>query len=184
MSKTFGFDLLRAQVVQQLEDEMAHTIASAVGDTEIERLFHASLVCLCTYCRVEYEFVLTLNRAPEARQTIFDMDQSKRGLVLESQVQIDSARVDFVVYAWTFGRVRHGPRTCEQGDPRWRKLVVECDGHDFHERTKEQAKHDRSRDRDLVQRGYDVFRFTGSELWRDPLGCADQVHQWALKGFG
>ena len=57
--------------------------------------------------------------------------------------------------------------------------VVECDGHDFHERTKEQARRDRSRDRRLQDAGYRVFRFTGSEIYRDPLGCADEVSKWA-----
>jgi len=58
-------------------------------------------------------------------------------------------------------------------------LVVECDGHDYHERTKEQAKKDRSRDRDLQSNGYTVFRFTGSEIWKDPNACAEQVADWA-----
>lgn len=54
-------------------------------------------------------------------------------------------------------------------------IVVECDGHDFHEKTKEQAVRDKARDRDLQERGYQVFRFTGSEIWSDPIACADQV---------
>lgn len=60
-----------------------------------------------------------------------------------------------------------------------RKLVIECDGHDFHERTKEQAAADRARDRWLQAQDYTVFRFTGSEIWADPLKCAEQVHDWA-----
>jgi very-short-patch-repair endonuclease len=54
-------------------------------------------------------------------------------------------------------------------------VVVECDGHDYHERTKEQVARDRARDRDLQEQGYKVFRFTGSEIWRDAIGCADQA---------
>lgn len=56
-----------------------------------------------------------------------------------------------------------------------KKVVVECDGHDFHERTKEQAARDRSRDRALQAVGYTVFRFTGSEICRDPIKCAEEV---------
>jgi very-short-patch-repair endonuclease len=63
----------------------------------------------------------------------------------------------------------------------WRKLVVECDGHDFHERTKEQASRDRSRDRAMQDAGYTVFRFTGSEIQRDPAACARQVIQWTYR---
>ena len=54
-------------------------------------------------------------------------------------------------------------------------LVVECDGHDFHERTKEQAAHDRKRDRFMVADGWTVLRFTGSEIHRDPVMCGREV---------
>lgn len=57
-------------------------------------------------------------------------------------------------------------------------LIVECGGHDFHERTKEQAAHDRSRDREMSLAGYHVMRFTGSEIWKDPGKCAEQIEQW------
>jgi hypothetical protein len=66
-----------------------------------------------------------------------------------------------------------------KGDGTGPVLAVECDGHDFHERTKEQAAKDRSRDRRLQEAGYTVFRFTGSELWRDPCSCSDQIIKWA-----
>ncbi|MBD9540128.1 DUF559 domain-containing protein [Ensifer sp. ENS04] len=56
-------------------------------------------------------------------------------------------------------------------------LVVECDGHDFHERTKEQAAADRHRDRQMIKDGYTVFRFTGSELHHYPVESAFEVIQ-------
>jgi len=52
------------------------------------------------------------------------------------------------------------------------RLVIECDGHDFHEKTKEQAKRDKSRDRELKKFGYTVFHYTGSEVWTDVFKCA------------
>lgn len=51
-------------------------------------------------------------------------------------------------------------------------VVVECDGHDFHERTKDQAARDRRRDRTIQGWGASIFRFTGSEIHHDALGCA------------
>lgn len=72
-------------------------------------------------------------------------------------------RLDFAVI---FG----GPRCYRFG-----KVAVECDGHDFHERTKEQAAHDRSRDRALTRHGWTVLRFTGSEINRDARRCAQEV---------
>ena len=53
--------------------------------------------------------------------------------------------------------------------------MVECDGHDFHERTKQQAANDRSRDRDLISNGYTVLRYTGSELYRSPYKIGDEL---------
>lgn len=54
-------------------------------------------------------------------------------------------------------------------------FVVECDGHDFHEKTKEQAKRDKKRDRDLMQLGHPVIRFTGSEIFESPQSCARDI---------
>lgn len=54
-------------------------------------------------------------------------------------------------------------------------IVVECDGHDFHEKTKEQAARDKERDRFLQSEGYRVLHFTGSEIWADPMDCAHEV---------
>jgi very-short-patch-repair endonuclease len=52
-------------------------------------------------------------------------------------------------------------------------IAVECDGHDFHERTKQQAAYDRARDRELlIRRGLVTVRFTGSEIHRDANQCA------------
>lgn len=56
-----------------------------------------------------------------------------------------------------------------------KSLVVEVDGHDFHERTKEQAQRDKARDRFLVAHKYRVLRFTGSEVYRRPFACAWEV---------
>lgn len=60
------------------------------------------------------------------------------------------------------------------------KVAVEVDGHDFHEKTKEQAKHDKAKDRELQRCGLIVFRFTGSEVWHDPVKVAAEVVDAAL----
>lgn len=64
--------------------------------------------------------------------------------------------------------------------PRYRFewIFIECDGHEFHERTKEQAARDRQRDREIQSAGIPVLRFTGSEIHRDLSGCGEQVFQF------
>lgn len=78
------------------------------------------------------------------------------------QVKIGPYEADFVAY---FKR--------KNRDPVW--VGIKCDGHDFHDRTKEQAIHDRKRDRYFQTRGLSIFRFTGSEIWNDPMGVCDQL---------
>lgn len=63
-------------------------------------------------------------------------------------------------------------------------ILVECDGHNFHERTREQAAHDRRKDREAQAAGYAIFRFTGSEIYQDPEACAAQVMEFAASKLG
>lgn len=55
------------------------------------------------------------------------------------------------------------------------EICIYCDGHEFHERTKEQAKRDRSVDRWLQANGRIVLRFTGSEIWNEAQKCAEDI---------
>ena len=56
--------------------------------------------------------------------------------------------------------------------------AIECDGHEFHEKTKEQVRRDRERERYLMKKGYKVIRFSGSEIVEDPNECAREV--WTI----
>lgn len=60
-------------------------------------------------------------------------------------------------------------------------VAVECDGHDFHNITKEQAERDRARDRYFQEQGIAIFRFTGSEIWRSPVAVVLQVSDYCQK---
>lgn len=55
-------------------------------------------------------------------------------------------------------------------------FAIECDGHDFHEKTKEQAQRDKKRDRDITTSGMIIMRFTGSEIYRNQ-DIADEIFQ-------
>lgn len=89
---------------------------------------------------------------------------------IQAQVPIGQYFADFVL------------TVIHQGTPGLR-MVVECDGHDFHERTKEQAAHDKARDRFMTAQGYVVYRFTGSEIHNNAMKCADEVRQFILNGL-
>lgn len=69
---------------------------------------------------------------------------------------------------------------------RWQKpamlrIAVECDGHDFHERTKEQAAHDKRRDRAITAAGWICLRFTGSEIFHHGQRCAQEIAAYVEK---
>ncbi len=55
------------------------------------------------------------------------------------------------------------------------KFAVELDGHEYHDRTKEQARGDKSRDRLLTAAGWKPLRFTGAEVHANPGRCAHEV---------
>jgi len=78
------------------------------------------------------------------------------------QAQIGPYRVDFLFDDHSI-------------DGKRQLIVVECDGHDFHERTKEQARHDKKRDRYFAAMGYRVLRFTGSEIYANAAEVAEEI---------
>jgi very-short-patch-repair endonuclease len=87
-------------------------------------------------------------------------------LKLVPQYQWNDCRVDFAYF------ISGKPEPC---------LFIECDGHNFHERTPEQAERDRRRDRLMQEAGIPVLRFTGREIYRDPSGCAFQISRFIVE---
>jgi very-short-patch-repair endonuclease len=55
------------------------------------------------------------------------------------------------------------------------KIAVELDGHDFHERTKEQVAYRNRRDRVLQRHGWTVLHISGSELVRTQVEALREV---------
>jgi len=91
-----------------------------------------------------------------------DDDRHQRAIYLYRTVSVLTYRVDFLL---------------ELGV---RKLAVECDGHEFHDRTKQQAAHDRARDRELLAMGIPTVRFTGSEIHHSSERCAHEAYRCLL----
>lgn len=76
-------------------------------------------------------------------------------------------RADFLIEAHTNNPFKGEKPLCS--------IVVELDGHDWHERTKQQATRDKRRDREFVQNGYTVLRFSGSEVFQDGMSVIRDV---------
>lgn len=111
------------------------------------------------------------------------IQQESALLLVCPQHSIGDVHVDFRVsfYALAFDEGQKPPRYLRRATG---TVLVECDGHDFHERTREQARRDKRRDRELQKLGFPVFRYTGSDVWRDPLGAALEVVDEAIRRCG
>ena len=59
--------------------------------------------------------------------------------------------------------------------------VVECDGHEFHERTVAQASWDKRRDRMIQSLGVPVLRFTGTDVVRGRDESAGEIAEFIRK---
>lgn len=61
-------------------------------------------------------------------------------------------------------------------------LIIECDGFDYHS-NKEQMEYDYSRENDLKANGYDVMRFTGSQIYNKPFECVEKIYAYISKNL-
>lgn len=86
-----------------------------------------------------------------------DLDSGVMSASIYAQVKIESYRIDLVL--------KYGSGL----------LFIECDGHDWHERTKQQAAYDRERDRLFLAQGVVTARFTGSEIVNYPEKCCREL---------
>jgi very-short-patch-repair endonuclease len=127
-------------------------------ESPMERLLFSRLFFLCDGWGGRFRMP-TLRSVDEPRDT--------RTAVIP-QFVVGSYRLDFAV-------VTTIDEKWLPAAPRSVRVAVEVDGHEFHEKTKEQAARDKARDRFLTAKGWLVMRFTGSEVFRDPAGCVRQV---------
>lgn len=80
-------------------------------------------------------------------------------------------RLDFV-----FEPERYGSLKSLIG-PQCPKIALELDGHEYHEKTKEQVTYRNRRDRDLQSDGWTVLHVSGSEFNADPEKVTREVYQ-------
>lgn len=61
--------------------------------------------------------------------------------------------------------------------------VIEIDGHEWHEKTKEQARADKEKDRVYLKNKFIPVRFTGSEVYHDVKKCVDDLFEIIISNF-
>lgn len=133
-------------------------------------LFALCIVCHDTGANVRYQ----------VRKCEFgDLEMGMDSFQIEPQAVIEKYRVDCrLTYSVDMRQY--------DANSGWRSqtIIIECDGHAFHEKTPEQAQKDKERDRYLQKLGYRVFHYTGREIWRDVFKCAHEVAKSLQKSVG
>lgn len=89
---------------------------------------------------------------------------------LQVAVPIGTYRADMVMEA-----------KIDADDVEMPKVVIECDGFTFHDKTRDQAIRDRARDRYMQREGFVVARFAGDEIVEQPFACAFEVYDLVLR---
>lgn len=149
------------EIKKSLKQRVLNEIKAMVEDKETY-LIHSLRDCESP---IEQLFCLRLFDAFEYYESQFRFIDSDTKIEFFVQKDVEyrgkKYRPDFIIECFALGNKF--------------KFIIECDGHDYHEKTKEQAKRDKSRDRDLQSLGYRVIRFTGSEIWDDSWRCVNQT---------
>ena len=99
-----------------------------------------------------------------------DGDWHVAGLSIMPQAAIGKYRADF--------HISHERKFKN----RWehRQVIVECDSQQFHERTEEERRYEKQRDRFLTTEGYKVFHFTGTEIVKNPWLVAAEILEFVV----
>ena len=135
-------------------------------DSPIERVLFAAFIL-----EEPMPCVGTMSFPGTKELIVFEETAADLAVHLYCQHSIGPYRVDFYLEGYS-------------GSGLFFRAAVECDGHDFHERTKEQARRDKRRDRWFQTRGIIILRFTGSEIWADPSSCAEQTYDVFWEALG
>jgi len=93
------------------------------------------------------------------------------GLGIIPQIKTGKFRCDFQVYYGSNVFYKNN----KLGQSKYKDVYVECDSQEFHERTEEERRYEKQRDRYIQSNGGQILHFTGSEIVKDPYAVASEV---------
>lgn len=138
-------------MAERFSIEMYQNCVDMLMESPIEHLFWIAVQALC-----ESEYTAVNPDPLDGKPT--------RGVHIRQQARVGKYRVDFLLE-----QVGLGP------DDVYTPIVVELDGHDFHDRDKTQRSYEKARDRFLVRQKLRVLHFTGSDVVADPFKVAHEA---------
>jgi very-short-patch-repair endonuclease len=140
----------------RFSQEMYNNFHDIGLQSPIEDMFWvaAKLICEAHYNDVNPDFIENLDKSI-TEQT---------GIYIWPQYKVGKYKVDFLVY-------QNGIGPEDILSP----VIVELDGHQFHDKDKHQRSYEKARDRYFVKQGYKVVHYTGSDVVKDPFKVAHEV---------
>lgn len=170
MSEKTKFRKITSDFIEGYKSDNIHA-TDYLPDT-VSRMLKQSKETLCEDlqnavidCESPIEQMLSIALETAQRQGKFDIPLLVDVIAFEKQAEIVCGeklyRADIAIPV----RYWNGTKT----------YLIECDGHEFHQKTKEQVEKDNERTRDLLRAGYSVIRFSGTEIFHKPHRCASAV---------
>jgi very-short-patch-repair endonuclease len=117
---------------------------------------------------VALQVVARLNGMPFSEP--IDVEVWSTGLVLSPQYPVGKYSADFMVSYFRYQGVSS-------------RVIVECDGTAFHERTEQERRREKARDRFMQKEGWKVFRYTGREIMDDSYKVAAEILSHLIDGY-
>lgn len=154
---------LEAMAKAMLRSKLEQLCRAVMHDfgSPIEELFFYGLVFAAWREGMDVEI-----ETPHSQSVRLSIDHNYELLRVTPQAKVDNYRVDFRIEA------RFGPLV-GTNDIASAVVAVELDGHDFHEKTKQQVRRDKQRERHIAGTGLPVVRFAGSEVFESPYDRAE-----------
>lgn len=137
---------------------------------------------LCTNCQYKLQFIckecLFIMQSPLER--ILYLELKKAYINFQPQYAINWKGQPVSIKGKTYGDSENNFKDVltvvdfyiDKGNTR---LCVYTDGHTYHERTEEQAQHDKKIDRKLQELGFTVWRYTGKDVNEDPQKIINEI---------
>jgi very-short-patch-repair endonuclease len=149
----YGLSIVRAWMSNKLNNYNLKKYASKTGDFELSEEQKINLQSYKLESLIEEKLLIALLYDNHDKYSIEIFTQ------IEFEINKRKYRVDFLIESKIHNK----------------RYIIECDGHDFHEATKEQASRDKQRDRDFLTINIPTIRFSGSEIWYNPKLCVEEI---------
>lgn len=100
----------------------------------------------------------------------------KLNIKYQETISIEGSKyiADFVIYSAVVDN-----KTKKLSKP----IIIECDGYEYHSK-KEQMSRDYKRERALKLNGFDILRFTGSQIYNEPIVCVREIAKYISNILG